>query len=220
MHPQFITLNGRSKDITSQRFGRLVALGPVAKTDRNQIVWLCMCDCNTTTTSTFASLNAGSTQSCGCIHRETLVNRNQTHGMAKDPLYRTWAGIVKRCTNPNATGYAHYGGRGIAICDEWRHSFEAFYNHVTQLPDYGTKGYSLDRINNNGNYEPDNVRWTTTVNQRRNTRKNIMLTYGDKTQCIAAWAEEIGINVGTLHSRLSRGFPIEQSLTTPVGGLR
>ena len=96
--------------------------------------------------------------------------RKATHGFKGTNIYNTWCNMKQRCNNKNYFQYEYYGGRGITVCDEWQNSFEAFYEHVSQLPHYGEEGYSLDRINNDGNYEPGNVRWATRKEQMNNRR--------------------------------------------------
>lgn len=214
MHPQYITLHHNSIDVSGQRFTRLVALGPVEKS-KNGIKWLCRCDCGNTTIVTCGHLRSGHTQSCGCLYVEARKCRT-THGMSDEPLYVAWAGIIGRCTNPKNTRYHDYGGRGITICEEWRHSFELFHAYVTQLPDYGEKGYSLDRINNDSNYEPGNLRFASPTEQNRNTRKNRMITYGDETKCLAEWAQITGIDTDTIARRFQLGWTVERALFAPI----
>lgn len=216
MQPQYITLHQNAKDLTGQRFGRLVALGPVGRTASHNVIWSCECDCGSTVVVPTSNLNNGHTQSCGCLRADKNGKSSITHGLSRHPLYRTWKGVIQRCTNPNHPRYADYGGRGISICDDWRNSFESFHAHVTALPNYGTKGYSLDRTDNDGNYEPGNVRWLTRNGQRRNTRTSRIITFNGKTQCLWDWAQEVGINDETLRSRLERGWDIADALTTPV----
>ena len=98
-------------------------------------------------------------------------NNRRTHGMEGTKIYYIWQAMKKRCGNPNCENYRNYGGRGIAVCDEWKNNFQAFYDYVSQLPHFGEEGYSLDRINNDGNYEPDNVKWSTRLEQRHNQRR-------------------------------------------------
>lgn len=219
-NPQYITLASNVKDLTGQRFERLVALGPIGKTWKGTVQWLCRCDCGKHSIVQGYNLAGGSVRSCGCLQKEKASLVWKIHGMRKHPLYGTWTGIIDRCTNPNSRDYIHYGGRDITICEEWRHSFEAFHDHVSQLPHFGEKGYTLDRIDNNGNYEPGNVRWATWAEQRRNTQQNILLTLDGKTRCAAVWAEELGMKQATLRARLNRGWSAEQTLTTPVRTLR
>lgn len=166
----FITIGPKSKDITGQRFGRLVALGPVGYNNFGRLLWLCQCDCGKTTVPHGESLRSGVTQSCGCLNSERTKRANTRHGLRKHRLYRIWYAIIERCTNPNNKGWKNYGQRGICVCDEWRKDFKAFFDHVVSLPNYGEKGYSIDRINNDGNYEPGNVKWSTAKEQRNNRR--------------------------------------------------
>lgn len=217
MYPQFIPLPKKAKDITGQRFGRLVALGPIGYSSDNRLMWLCQCDCGEKSHAHGGHLRSGHTHSCGCLHREVSSDSNKKHGMKHTPIYDIWCGIIQRCTSPNHKAYANYGGRGISICDEWRHDFQAFYDYVSQLDRYGSPEYTLDRADNNGNYEPGNLRWSTDNEQARNKRNNRLLTFNDKTQCVAAWAEEIGISASALHLRIfRRGWSVERALTTPI----
>lgn len=219
---EYIALPYRAKNITGQRFGRLVALGPVGVNKWGKVNWECQCDCGDVTIS--ASNSLWQRRSCGCSRKTPLSDRrpydtskvNRTHGMSYERIYRIWGGIKNRCTKTNDPSYERYAGRGIAVCDEWRESFEAFYCHVSALPNYGQKEYTLDRIDNNGNYEPGNVRWATAIEQQRNTRDNHLLVFRGRTQCLSAWAEELGMQYDTLFSRIQRGWNTEKALTTPV----
>lgn len=128
----------------------------------------CICDCGTE--RTIERGKWGKTKSCGCLQRETVATRNRqsrTHGMSKTKTYRVWVAMIQRCTDPNATGYANWGGRGITVCERWRHSFEAFLADMGERPE----GCSIDRIDNGGNYEPGNVRWATALEQTQNRRR-------------------------------------------------
>lgn len=213
---EYITLAKNGRDISGQRFARLLVLGPVGHNKRNDILWRCQCDCGTITTTVRRPLVSGMTKSCGCLNTETRSLKHRTHGMSDTPAYRTWCKMLERCLNPKIRHYEKYGGRGITICDEWRYSFEAFYFYVAQLPHFEEEGRSLDRINNDGSYEPGNVRWATRFEQARNRRSNHLLTHGGKTQCLTVWAEEVGISASSLEMRLSRlGWSIERALTTP-----
>lgn len=211
--PTFITLGKNAKDITGQRFGRLIALGPVEKLPNHIVVWLCRCDCGNLHHVRSANLNQHKVLSCGCLQSERAHDTFSTHGLSKHRLYDVWRSIVQRCTNPNNKGYKNYGGRGIAICDEWRHDFLAFYSYVSPLEYFGEQGYSLDRIDNNGHYEPGNVRWATRKEQLRNMRKNHTLSHNGKTQTVSAWAEELGVKRGKLQKRLNRGWPTDKVLS-------
>lgn len=160
------------KDLTGLRFFRLKVLGRAPNKGKNTY-WYCECDCKDKTV--FAThggnLIRGHTKSCGCLSREHVIERNFRHGMSKERIYSIWCGIIDRCTNKNNQDYKCYGGRGISICNEWRNDFISFYDYVSKLPNFNVKGYSIDRFpNNNGNYEPGNVRWATAKEQYHNRR--------------------------------------------------
>jgi len=127
--------------------------------------------------------------------------------------YSAWHNIIDRCTNKNHKQFEHYGGSGIAICEEWRESFETFYNYIGPAP---SPKHSIDRIDNSGNYEPGNVRWATWIEQARNKRNNRLLTYNEETLCAAEWSRKLDIKVQTLRTRLRRGWSAERALETPI----
>jgi hypothetical protein len=214
--PQFIQLGPSAKDMTGQRFGRLLTIGPVARNQFKHIVWLCQCDCGNMTEADGNRLRRKRTQSCGCLHTERTIEINTTHGMRYHHLYGTWKGIIFRCTNPRGQDYASWGGRGITMHAEWRHDFKAFHDHVSGLPNYGKKGYSLDRIDNDGNYEPGNVRWATQSEQNRNTRATRYITFNGETKPLVDWAETTGIKRTTIARRLKLGWTLEKALTQKV----
>ena len=143
------------------------------------------------------------------------MNGNTRHGHAirgkHSSTHQSWLDMTYRCTNPRSRNWNYYGGRGIVVCDRWR-QFENFLADMGENP----KGLQLDRIDNNGNYEPGNCRWATRSEQHRNKRNNRLLTLGVRTQCRQAWADELGISIEALWRRLSRrGWSIEKALTTP-----
>jgi len=219
MQPQFITLPRTIQDLTGQRFGRLVVLGPRTYHKGKSATWYCQCDCGNTTETSRGSLMGGRTQSCGCLHREQLAERNKRHGLTDHYLYPRWGQMITRCTNPNSLSYANYGGRGITVCSTWVKSFEAFLNHVKNLSGYGKPGMTLDRIDNSENYEPGNVRWASRSTQRRNSRQNIEIAYRSKTQTLIEWAEELGISRGVLYQRLYVGWTVERAFSIPASTL-
>lgn len=213
----YIPIKGRAANLANATFGNLVALGPIRKGPDGRIIWLCQCKCGSTTEVRSCHLISGHTQSCGCQgSRMTAGERFSTHSLGKSREYKSWAHIVQRCTNPNNRAFGRYGGRGITVCDEWRHSFQAFYDYVSALPNSGQRGYSIDRIDNDGNYEPGNVKWSTQTEQARNKRSNHLLTFNGKTLCVSEWANVVGISAGTLYGRLKNGWDIKEALTTPV----
>ena len=166
------------RDLTGQRFGRLVAIKENGRTKQGQAMWLCQCDCGNTKTIASASLTGGLTVSCGCYGREKTIKRNLKHGNAyrhnKTRLYEVWCAMIKRCENPNDNGYKYYGGRGISVANEW-HDYSNFKEWAEKSGyDENAKRLdcTIDRIDVDGNYEPSNCRWTDWKVQMNNTRRN------------------------------------------------
>lgn len=201
--------------LVGQKFGRLVVIQRVNNNKQERTQWLCQCDCGEKITVVGDSLKRGNTKSCGCYQKEQLIERLTTHGHAKQggsKTYRVWTYMIHRCTNPKDKRYQDYGGRGITVCERWRNSFENFLEDMGQVPE----GYQIDRIDNNGNYCKTNCRWATRQEQMRNTRRNFLISYNDKTQCLASWAEELNMNYSTLKRRLYDGWSISRAFTTPA----
>lgn len=138
---------------------------------------------------------------------------HERHNMSRTSEYRTWAGMIERCHNPNCPGFKRYGGRGISVCGEWQNSFTSFFLHVGKKP---SPQHSLDRINNNGNYEPGNVRWATKEVQTQNRRSNVVITIGSVSLCASVWAKRYGITPQDICQRMKRGWSAEEAITTPV----
>ena len=159
-------------DLTGKQFGRWTVLyqDKDAKTTR----WVCRCSCGTIRSVMRHNLKHPDTSrrstSCGCYQREQARNFQTKHNLAHTPIHFEWEGMKQRCYNPKSSSYKNYGGRGIKVCAEWRDSFQAFYDCVSVLPHFGEPGRSLDRIDNEGDYEPGNVRWATRHEQNMNKR--------------------------------------------------
>lgn len=156
-------------DFTGLSFGRLTVVErapPIRRGGSSRTTWLCECECGRTIVVITDSLKSGNTRSCGCLHAETREARTTTHGMSGTKTYDAWCSAKSRCSNPNNPKYADYGGRGISMCAEWFESFEAFLSDMGPAPN----GLELDRIDNDGNYEPGNCRWTTRKVQMNNRR--------------------------------------------------
>lgn len=166
-------------DLTGQKFGRLTVSEEHFNHGRTKRRWFCVCECGRTTSVFQFSLKRGITKSCGCLRDEMrpaiAAKTFTTHGMSKTPEFVAWCSIVQRCTNPRARVYKHYGGRGIKICDKWASSFDAFFNDVGPRP---SSEHSIDRINVDGDYEPNNVRWATRNQQAQNQRRRADNTSG------------------------------------------
>lgn len=215
-------------DLTGKKFGRLTVK------NRNPINgkgckprWDCLCSCGKEKTIHGSALRAGLTSSCGCLKDEKTSERSKTHGMTGGPEYICWQHMKKRCLVPTTKCYDNYGGRGIKICSALQRSFEFFFSLLGERP---TRLFTLDRIENDGNYScgrcpecaergwPMNVRWADRKTQRLNSRRvNIIEWRGDRMP-LTLWAEKIGISRGVLSNRIvSKKWPIERAMTEPVG---
>lgn len=175
-----------------ERFGRLTVRSEGIPTAHHRRV-ICRCDCGSIKTVHLNALRRGATRSCGCLRLET----NRRHGMHKTPEYRVWAGMLDRCTNSKSRCWRNYGGRGIVVCQRWRQSFEAFLQDVGRRP---SPVHSIDRFpNNNGNYEPGNVRWATGREQRLNKRAVIW------ERIVLLLAEQVGVSPEDVRKRIAGG---------------
>jgi hypothetical protein len=152
--------------LPGMRFERLVLVEKTGRTPSGHATWLADCDCGQRVEVIAKNVGTGVTRSCGCLRHDLLVERNTTHGMRDTNEWAIWRGMVSRCHNPNDTGFHKYGGRGITVCQRWRDSFAAFYEDMGPRPE----GLSIDRVDNDRGYEPDNCRWATASEQRANQR--------------------------------------------------
>jgi hypothetical protein len=194
-------------DLSGKRFGRLKAVSSV--TGRQK--WNCRCDCGESVQVFTTNLRRGLTRSCGCINREIGMKRI-THGMSKSLEYRCWQAMLSRCLNPKNIGFHNYGGAGVRVCDRWRHSFENFLADMGEAP---FAGASIDRKDNKGNYDPGNCRWATRQQQNNNKTSNRMIDIEGKTQSLAEWSRELGVNPYSVSTRIQRGWDDVDALLKP-----
>jgi hypothetical protein len=204
------------KDKTGMRFGRLTVLKRDGYMRDHHVAWLCQCDCGRIIRVGTNSLTSGNTKSCGCLEHDLLVERNTKHGLSQERLYGIWCGIKKRCYDDNEKCYKHYGGRGIKVCDEWLHDYPAFREWALQAgydKDAGHGECTLDRIDVDGDYCPDNCKWVTMKEQSLNTHRNVYLEHNGEKHSITEWADLYGINRTTFRTRLLRlGWSMEEAL--------
>lgn len=199
-------------DRTGQRYGRLVV--QALDSTKPATKWLCLCDCGSVVKVLAGQLGAGRTKSCGCLRKEVSADliRKVSYrgpGHSRRTEYAVWAGIKQRCLNPNTKSFPRYGGRGITICERWKNSFTNFYSDMGPRPD----GTSIDRIDNDGHYEPSNCRWATEEDQRNNKRSNYRVAVDGRTLTIAQAARKYGVVYSNLYHRIvTLGWPIERAL--------
>ncbi len=180
---------------------------------RRRALWLFRCKCGNTLEACAADVKSGNTKSCGCLLRDLLLERNTKHGQAHSLTYRIWCGMKSRCYTSSATGYKWYGAKGIRVCAEWRDSFEVFLADMGTCPN---GGYSIDRIDGSGNYEPSNCRWATLTEQANNRRSTRLITYNKKTLSMFQWSKLLGGSRGLVKHRINSGWSDERSVSTPV----
>ena len=194
-------------DLTGQKFGRLSVSRVTPKRDGNNVVFECQCDCGNTVFVAGDKLKKGNNKSCGCLK----VDRLYRHGLARHPLYNTWAKLIARCTVPNYPQWDYYGGRGITVCSEWAAPLgvACFIADMHPRP----PGMSIDRIDNDGPYSKANCRWATDREQNSNTRQNNRITYQGKTLIVSEWARALGITKSAMHKRLKSGRPLQEIIT-------
>ena len=209
-------LSPRIKDITNQRFGRLTILSFSHINEQRKAVWNCLCDCGNHCTVEGANLRKRTSKSCGCLARELSSIRNSTHGMTHHPLARTYRGMIERCYNPRLEAYPHYGGRGITVCDRWLESIANFVADMGERPE----GKTLDRIDLDGPYCPENCRWATSIEQMNNRTNSRFLTHDGQILTLAQWSRITGVSYGAIWRRLLAGWTIERTLSEPMRGAR
>lgn len=188
-------------DITGNKYGRLTVLGYAGKTDKNRSLWKCLCECGNFVIARSDFLKSGNKQSCGCLNNEKrsqrCIDRNMKHGMAHTRLYRVWCDMRRRCNNPKASEYKNYGARGIRVCEQWDNDFQTFYDWAMKngYNEAAKRGEcTIDRINVNGDYCPDNCRFVDSMVQGKNKRNNKLITHNGETKTQSEWARYYGKN--------------------------
>lgn len=194
----------RLKNEVGNRYGRLtvVSYAGTRSNGRGGAMWLCRCDCGNETVVFSGVLRDKTTRSCGCLRRELSTSRLSTqNGLSQTQEYKTWRGMITRCHgDANARDRANYQERGIVVCDRWK---ESFHNFLEDMGKHPGKGYSLDRIDNNGSYSPENCRWATRIEQMNNKRSNTIITYNGSAFTLAQIERKLGLSRGYLSGKLS-----------------
>ena len=208
-----ISLPPRVKDLTDRRFGLLVILR-YAESRHRRAYWLCRCDCGREILASGGNLRAGDKKSCGCYTRQLIAAGVRTHGLSYNYIYTAWKHMCQRCQNPNESSFHNYGGRGIVVCERWRHSFVSFAKDMGPRP---SSKHTLERIDNDGNYKPTNCRWATHLEQHRNTRANRIIEHNGEVHCLAEWAEITGLSHHCIRWRLLNGWSVADALTVLSG---
>lgn len=179
---------------------------------------ICKCECGRKRNVLLYHLRNRATQSCGCLVREKHTTHGESSSRNKKETaeHSTWSGMIARCTNENSPGYNNYGGRGIHVCDRWL-SYENFLEDMGRRP---SPRHSIDRIDNDKGYSPDNCRWATQKEQCRNKRTNRLITANGETKTLAEWAEITGLRTGTISERLRHGWSPESAVLEPLKIIR
>lgn len=192
-----------------KQFGKLTVVGFHGRVGRNRLMWSCRCVCGQLTIAQSQNLINGNMRSCGCQRSISATK----HGHSTTRTYSIWHAMINRCTYKDFKGWKSYGGRGIQVCERWK-DFTLFLKDMGDAPD----GYSIDRIDVNGNYEPGNCRWATTKQQARNRRNNRLITYHNETKTVMDWSQATGISPSTIYYRLNQGWTPDRLFKTPNYG--
>lgn len=205
-----------AKNLVGMKFGMLSVISRaednIGNDGKNVIMWNCVCECGNKTIVDGRSLKKGHTKSCGCLQGEH--HNDSSHILGKTRLYRIWTNMKQRCYNPNNSNFKNYGAKGVTICEEWKNSYTKFKEWATN------NGYNdtltVDRINVNDNYYPENCRWISLREQENNKSVNHFITFNGETLTLAEWNRKLGFKRGVLEYRLKKGWDIEKAITTPL----
>jgi hypothetical protein len=219
-----VLIPGNVEDIRSRVFGRLTVFAyegmRIGSNGRRYHYWLCRCSCSSDKLVSVKGelLRSGNTKSCGCqqkAHQKEFGKRNLKHGRSETKEFRAWAKMLARCYNTNDWHYPNWGGRGIRVCKRWKDSFTFFLEDMGEAP---SPQHTLERIDNDGSYYPDNCRWAPHAEQARNTRRNCRLSFQGRTMILSDWARELGLPPYILSDRLRRGWSVEEAISRPHSG--
>jgi hypothetical protein len=206
------------RGIQGKKFGRLLIVGfSENRPGRRGVHVECLCDCGATKVISVYNIINGRIKSCGCLHSETSARNGRSsfrHGLIKTSEYSTWRSMFARCYNPKDKRFDRYGGRGITVCDRWLVSFEAFYADMGPKP---SPAHSIERLEVDEGYSPENCVWATSTQQSRNRSNTVRLSYDGETKPLVDWAEQVGIAVSTIRKRIfTYNWTVERALTVPV----
>lgn len=202
-------------DLIGKKFNKLTIIERCGSDNSYHKLYKCKCDCGNYAVLRGTNIIRGVTKTCGCLIIETNTKRLTRHGKYGTRIYRIWNGIMTRCSH-SAKSHPRYSGRGIDVCDEWRSDFVNFYNWA--MKNGYNKELSIDRIDNNGNYEPTNCKWSTNKEQARNNSRNVMIKYKGMTKCINEWAEYFGITENSIRYRLRKKWSMDKIESTKMAG--
>ena len=199
------------ENVAGQKFNHLTAVKPVYAGKYYTRYWVFKCDCGKEVESLLPNVKKGNTKSCGCLRKKVSSELHKTHGMTYSKEYYAWVHAKMRCYNKKDKEYKRYGARKIEMCEKWKNSFEKFYKDIGEAPE----GTSLDRINNNGNYEPENCHWATPKQQANNRRTSHFVEYRGEKLTLAQWSRRTGIHQENIRRRIDDyGWSIHKTLTT------
>lgn len=200
------------QNLQGQQFGRLTVLEETSARKCKSVVWICSCVCGNLTAVPTHYLNSGNTKSCGCLRIDLGVVIKK-HGKTNTVEYRIWAGMISRCYRQNDPSYVNYGARGISVCDRWKNSFEDFLSDMGLRPD----DLTLDRVDNEQGYSPDNCRWATKLDQARNTRTNVFVEVQGKRMTLTEACALVQLPYNTVWNRRRSGKSDEEALGLDAG---
>lgn len=208
----------KSEDLTGKKFGRLTVIGEapdyITSSGKKYSRWRCICECGNVKDIMRDNLVGGRVSSCGCYKKEYMSTKQSTHRSSSSKLYGVWCSMKSRCNNANDKHYIDYGARGISVCSEWNCDYTLFEKWA--LNNGYRDGLSIDRIDNDSGYNPSNCRWTNRKVQAGNRRSNRVISFRGESHTLSEWADIVGMNYKTLHTRLRSGWTVNRALTENI----